>query len=76
MGNIWNHDFLEVYNVDTEKRTIIDRGSCRNVGSFFASYNINYTQFKSSWSNLAIIVLFCVENVNTHVRENSSQKMY
>ena len=43
---------------------------------FFASDNVNYRQFKSCLMNLAIIVLFCVENVNTHVRENLLQRMY
>ena len=32
-------DVLEVYNVDTEKRTIIEKGSCRNADPFFASDN-------------------------------------
>ena len=46
------------------------------MGLECASYNVNYRQLKSCLTNLPIIVLFCVENVNTHVCENLLQKMY
>ena len=36
-GKYQESDVLKVYNIDTEKRTIIDRGSCRNAGFFYFS---------------------------------------